>query len=159
VSLTRSVTGQSKVTEESDNIGGAGGNDRIWGYGGADRISGADGDDELHGGLGNDIFNGGAGRDLLDGGCGNDRFTGGAGSDRFFFGGGFGKDVITDFAAFGSAHDLIGFQKNVFGNYAGVRVAAEQVGSNVEITVDASNTITLVNVQLAKLDASDFYFV
>ncbi len=159
VSLTRSVTGQSKVTEESDNIGGAGGNDRIWGYGGADRISGADGDDELHGGLGNDIFNGGAGRDLLDGGCGNDRFTGGAGSDKFFFGGGFGKDVITDFAAFGSAHDLIGFQKNVFGNYAGVRAAAEQVGRNVEITVDASNTITLVNVQLAKLDASDFYFV
>ena len=159
MSLTRSVAGQAKVTEESDNIGGAGGNDRIWGYGGADRISGAEGNDELHGGLGNDVFNGGAGRDLLEGGCGNDRFTGGAGSDKFFFGPAFGKDTITDFSPSGVAHDLICFQKSVFASYASVRAAAQQVGDNVEITVDASNTITLLHMQLAKLGAGDFYFV
>lgn len=80
-------------------------------------------------------------------------------ADRFVFGVGFGRDSIKDFSAAGPAHDLIGFQENVFADYASVRTAAEQVGNDVVITDGASNTITLKNVQLAQLDASDFFFV
>ncbi len=122
-------------------------------------VDGGAGNDNLVGPRFDDSLRGGAGNDRVVGGRGDDMLAGGAGADRFVFGVGFGRDSIKDFSAAGPAHDLIGFQENVFADYASVRTAAEQVGNDVVITDGASNTITLKNVQLAQLDASDFFFV
>jgi hypothetical protein len=42
---------------------------------------------------------------------------------------------------------------------AAVQAASQQVGSDVQITVDASNSILLKNVTLANLHQDDFLFV
>ncbi len=53
---------------------------------------------------------------------------------------------------------MIEFQNGIFANFAAVQTASQQVGSDVLITVDASNTILLKNVTLANLHQDDFLF-
>lgn len=80
-------------------------------------------------------------------------FTGGAGADEFIFRAGFGQDRITDFAA---GTDTIRFAAGLFAGFSDILARAVQNGSDVVITLDASNTLTLSNVQLANLTAIDF---
>jgi Ca2+-binding RTX toxin-like protein len=119
------------------------------GYGN-DTIVGSAFADDLRGNAGNDVLIGGAGDDFLSGGTGNDTFV---------FAPGFGRDTIRDFAAGSTIGDVIQFDSNVFSSFAAVLAAAQQVGTDVTITADASNALTLKNVTLANLNINDFQFV
>ena len=92
--------------------------------------------------------------------AGNDLFIGEAGADTFSFDAVFGKDVIADFAAGGTAHDIINFHgSSTLNSFANVLSHATQVGTGVVITADANNTLTLNNVSKASLTSADFRFV
>jgi len=91
---------------------------------------------------------------------GNDIMTGAGGSDTFVFSGmNFGNDVITDFRAQGRSHDTIQFSKSAFSSFAAVLADAAQVGTDVVISHDAGNSVTLKDVSLSQLTKSDFHFV
>jgi len=88
---------------------------------------------------------------------GNDVMVGKAGADTFQFASNFGQDVIKDFAARGPAHDTIEFSKSVFDSFASVLSHAAQSGHDVVIAT-GSDTLTLKNTQLDKLNSHDFHF-
>jgi Ca2+-binding RTX toxin-like protein len=173
VGQVENVTGSAFA----DQISGDAGNNVLIGGGGADTLDGRSGDDTLIGGAGNDTLTGGMGADWLDGGDGADVLTGGLGQDTliggagddtltggadgnvFVFGVSWGSDIITDFVAgSGTNHDLIRFDRAVYGDYASVLAAATQVGADVVISDGNGNTITLQNVDLAALTADNFEF-
>jgi len=100
------------------------------------------------------------GKNTLAGTSGDDLFFGGAGADRFLLDAGFGRDLISDFIPTGSAHDIINFRAiPSLASFADVLAHASTVGTGVVIGLDASNSITLANVKLGSLTASDFTFV
>ena len=144
-------TGQSVLT-------GTHLNDVISGDASSNVINGLAGNDGLRGGAGNDMINGGLGSDRISGDAGDDILTGGPGGDVFVFGPGFGNDVITDFAPSGGGHDLMQISKTVFANFAAVHSHTAQVGADVVITLDPTDSITLKGVSMASLTASDFLF-
>ncbi|MDA9530548.1 ExeM/NucH family extracellular endonuclease [Bradyrhizobium sp. CCBAU 25338] len=152
----------------NDVIEGGVGKDTLKGGSGVDAISGGDGDDTIDGGSENDMLNGGAGNDTIKGGsgadilagdAGNDILSGGSGADVFMFAAGFGKDTVTDFATTGASADVLQFSSSLFSNFAEVMSHTTQVGNNVVLTLDADNTVTLANLQMASLAADDFRFV
>lgn len=147
----------------NDDVSGGAGNDTLKGGSGGDNMLGGDGDDEIDagsdadsvdGGAGNDVIKGGSGHDVLAGGAGDDLLYGGSGNDAFVFAEGFGQDRIADF---GGA-DVIQFEAGLFADFAAISAAAEQVGQDVVISLDADNALTLSNVALASLSADDFRF-
>ncbi len=142
-----------------DRLFGESGNDRLFGGGQDDALFGQLGNDILMGGEGNDRLSGGAGFDRLEGGNGNDTLTGNFNWDVFVFRDGFGNDTITDF----DAHNV--FERIDLSDVAAITgfddLAANhmrQVGSNVLIEDHLGNSITLLEVSLADLDATDFLF-
>jgi Ca2+-binding RTX toxin-like protein len=151
-----------------DVVSGGLGNDTLKAGSGDDRVDGGDGNDIIDAGSGDDIIatgagtdqvNGGSGNDVIDGGIGDDILTGGSGSDVFVFAAGFGKDMITDFAASGSSKDFIQFSVDLFDDYADVMSHTAQVGSSIVVTLDENNSVTLANTSLVSLTADDFRFV
>jgi hypothetical protein len=68
---------------------------------------------------------------------------------------GFGSSVITDFA---TSNDQVQFDHRLLASFADVMSHAAQVGHDVVITVDAADKLTLQNVNLGSLHASDFLF-
>lgn len=136
----------------NDTIGGNAVNNKLTGGAGDDTMTGRSGNDRLLGGSGNDILLGGAGRDFLSGGTGNDVLTGGRDHDVFQFRAGDGADTITDF---NNGVDHLRFDIENFVVAQAVRDAV-QVGENLVITYDGSNTVTLLNFDKADLDARDF---
>jgi RTX calcium-binding nonapeptide repeat (4 copies) len=136
-------------------ISGGNGGQTLVGTGEEDLISGGNGKDNLSGGAGNDMLSGGNGKDILNGGSGNDILSGGNGRDTFVFAANFGKDVITDFDK-----DVVQFDHAVFANFAAVQSHMVNDGfGNTVITLDPTNTITLQDVTVSQLHASDFVFV
>ncbi len=126
----------------------------------------------LTNGTGNDLANtligntnrnslsGGAGDDRLDGGLANDTLSGGAGDDTFVFKVGYGKDVVTDFAAGSGLGDVLELSLGTaFDTFAEMIAASAQVGANTVITIDTATSITLQNIQKTALVADDFRFV
>jgi Ca2+-binding RTX toxin-like protein len=144
----------------------------------------------ITGGAGIDTLFGNGGTDTLIGGAANDRLSGGGAADTFVFApvnatttngiynAGFGSDVITDFTAnmTNASHDVLLFSSSMFApgttaaslaggtaqNAAGGLVTVVQSGSNVVITLDPTDTITLNNVTLSVLKtgaAADIHFV
>ena len=113
------------------------------------------------GGSAGDTITGDANANTLTGGAGNDTLTGGAGIDTFVYTSAFGFDTITDFTAgAGTTHDTLQLSLGAqFSSLAQVIAAATQVGANTVITVDATDTITLNNVNKTALVASNFVFV
>jgi len=101
---------------------------------------------------------GSTGSNTLKGTSGNDIFVGDGGADTFVFAANFGNDVIKDFAATGRSHDVIQFSKSVFDSFASVLAHATQVGQDVVISADASDSVTLKNTKLTALDRQDFHF-
>jgi Ca2+-binding RTX toxin-like protein len=98
---------------------------------------------------------------VLKGNGGNDVLTGNGGSDTFVYDRhngtvDFGNDTITDYSA---GYDHVQLDHTIFANYAAVQAHMQQVGNDVVITYDANDSITLHDVQLANLHASDFVFV
>lgn len=91
--------------------------------------------------------------------AGNELLYGGGGADTFSFTSLFGRDIIADFTASGTRHDLLNFHgSSVLNNFASVMSHAAQVGSGVVITQDANNALTLINVTRSSLTAADFTF-
>jgi serralysin len=97
-----------------------------------------------------------SGNNTLASTASNDILIGAGGTDTFSFATAFGKDIITDFAATGTAHDLIKFSGTGL-NSGNVLAQTTQVGTGVVIS-DGSNTLTLNNVSKTSLTAADFSF-
>lgn len=108
----------------------------------------------LFGRAGDDTLTGKGGRDHLDGGGGNDDLWGAGGDDVFVFANAFGDDVIHDFGG-NDRLDFVGVDG--LDNIADVLAAAQQVGSDVVINHGA-DSITLIGVDRASLNANDFLF-
>ncbi len=120
-------------------------------------LTGGTANDILFGFDGNDTLNGGAGNDILDAGRGNDTLTGGIGDDHFVFrNNGSGLDVITDFTAGNASGDVIELHAYGIANFAALQAMMTQVGADVVITFDPSDTITLQHVTLSQLNSGDF---
>jgi beta-glucanase (GH16 family) len=97
---------------------------------------------------------GGAGADVLIG-RGGDTLTGGAGADHFVFNTSFGKQAINDFTP---GADQMWIAKSYIPDYAHLMAIARQVGTDVVITVDRNDALTLHQVTLAGLHDTDFLF-
>ena len=111
----------------------------------------------LIGGTGNDALNGGAGADTLVGGTGNDNLTGGTSADTFVYATGGGSDFVSDFnRGQGDRIDVT----DVSGIYslADIQSRASTQGSNTLIDFGNGDTITLANIAVGSLVASDFIF-
>lgn len=115
------------------------------------KMIGSNGDDAIGASKGRDVMLGRGGNDTLVGMEGNDRMTGGAGNDTFQFVQGYGKDIVTDFDAIGGVgnQDLIGGV-----DFDAVVVRAS--GKNTIIDLGGGDTLTLLNVHKADIDATDF---
>jgi hypothetical protein len=100
---------------------------------------------------------GSTGSNTLKGTSGDDILVGGGQSDTFVFASNFGRDIIRDFKASGSAQDTIQFSKTVFDNFASVLSHASQSGQDVVIST-GNDTLTLKNTKLSALNSSDFHF-
>ena len=112
--------------------------DQLGNIGGAACVYGTKGDDTLLSTLADEIF------------------TGKGGNDTYVFSGNFGNDTIKDFQASSNAVQL---DHNVFGNFADVMSHASQVGSDVVISMDANNSLSLHNTLLSQLTANNFHLV
>ncbi|WP_269515460.1 beta strand repeat-containing protein [Brevundimonas subvibrioides] len=108
------------------------------------------------GNAGDNTLIGNAGANVLNGNGGNDVLVGGAGADTFWhLGAAAGHDRITDFQ---TAGEVIVLDASIYANFAAVQARATQVGANVVITLSASTSLTLDNVQLGQLTAANFAF-
>ena len=139
-----------------DTLLGEGGDDHLLGADSHDRLFGGDGDDILDSGsglLGNDRLDGGDGNDTLIAGDGFDRLTGGAGDDVFVLKDNGSRDKITDFLNGADLLDLTDFGLSS-GNDA--LALATDNGHTTNITFGSGTKITLSNVLITDLDATDF---
>ncbi|MDX8355765.1 tandem-95 repeat protein [Cognatiyoonia sp. IB215182] len=135
------------------------GDDTLEGGAGDDTLYGVDGDDILQGGEGDDLLYGDDDNDTLAGDAGNDTLTGGSGDDTFVFDPGFGKDIITDFAAGAATDDVVEFRgiTNLV-SYTDVLNSAADDGTDTTIMLDTDNSIVLKNVVISDLSSDDFRF-
>lgn len=127
---------------------------------GNDVVKGNGGRDVLKGEAGRDVLKGGSGDDLIRGGSGRDVETGGKGEDTFQFRTGDDTDIITDFDARGSVHDVIDLRglKSVTGWNDLVNNHMHKAGSDVVIDGLNGDEIVLRDVTLSSLDKGDFLF-
>jgi len=119
---------------------------------GVENVNGTNFADTIIGDHGNNVLQGMGGNDTLAGGYGNDQF-------KFARANGvvdFGNDTIKDFTV---GEDHLQIDHTVFANFADVQQHMKQVGDDVVITYDGNDSITLQNVQVANLHATDFFFV
>ncbi|WP_416900382.1 MAG: hypothetical protein ACMVY4_00765 [Minwuia sp.] len=170
VSLTGANSGDELVGGAlADTILGAGGNDTISsgsagndfvdGGAGLDSITTGAGDDTILGGDNDDIIFGGAGVDSITGGLGDDTMSGGADDNIYVIADGDGSDVITDFSAGAGLADVIdvtGIAELI--DFSAVLARAADDGTDTTITLDNSDSITLLGVTVAELDEDDFAF-
>jgi hypothetical protein len=100
----------------------------------------------------------GADRFLAKGG--NDKLNGLGGIDTFLFRSGDDKDVITDFVAKGTAHDILDLSDLAsISNFTDLKANhMAQSGKNVVIDGLDGDMITLIGVKLVDLDKGDFLF-
>ncbi|MFC0388418.1 choice-of-anchor I family protein [Muricoccus vinaceus] len=150
-----------------DDLNGDAGDDVLAGEAGRDTLSGGTGNDillggeeadELRGGAGADTLVGGKGGDLIIGEAGDDHLVGEEGNDEFVFAPGWGWDTIVDFGQSSANDDLIRFAPGEFASFEQVMAASQQEESDVVITSEMGNTVTLTNVSLLSLTQSDFIF-
>ena len=147
-----------KGTSAANTIKGSGGNDKLYGNGGSDKLYGGTGNDALTGNAGNDRLYGDSGKDTLSGSSGNDILTGGTSADTFRFSGKWGKDKITDFK---NASDHIDLRSTdlSFKDLGISQFNADSDGRADDVLIKADGqSITLLNVKLSLIGASDFLF-
>ena len=145
-------------TTGGNTIKGLGGNDTIYGRAGHDKLHGGSGNDALAGDSGNDRLYGDSGKDTLTGGAGKDILTGGTGADAFRFKGKWSADKIVDFR---NSSDRIDLRGNGL-SFKELSIAkghgdSDGVADDVIIKADGQS-ITLLNVKLSQIGASDFLF-
>ena len=147
-----------KGTSAANTIQGNGGNDKLFGNGGSDRLYGGTGNDVLTGNAGNDRLYGDSGKDTLSGSSGNDILTGGTHADTFRFSGQWGKDKITDFRNGSDRIDLRATDLS-FGELGIRQFNADGDGRADDVIIRGDGqSITLLNVKLSLIGASDFLF-
>ena len=132
--------------------------ENVVGGSGADSVTGNAANNTIHGGAGGDSLNGVAGDDILDGGTGEDLLIGSSGADTFYFAPGYGADTVLDFShpqgdkinltAFANVHSL-----------TQVMVRSSQVGVDTLTNLGGGDFVTVKNINMAGLVASDFTFV
>ncbi|WP_342148210.1 cadherin-like domain-containing protein [Methylorubrum sp. SB2] len=104
-----------------------------------------------------ETLDGRGGDDILLGLGGGDTLTGGTGRDTFVFDtAAFGRTTITDFTA---GADTLEFDRAVFANAEAVLGRATQSGDDVTIAYDRTHVLTLKNVLLDHLQASDIHIL
>jgi hypothetical protein len=86
----------------------------------------------------------------------NDILNSGGGGDTFVFKTNFGANTVNNFTP---GADVIQFSQSMVASAAAALSDAQQVGSDVVITLDPQDAVTLHNMQLANLHASDFHIV
>src|SRR5262249_22783024 len=86
----------------------------------------------------------------------NDILNGGAGAETFVFPANFGSNKVNNF---NPGNEALQFSQSMFATAAVVLSDAQQVGSNVVITHDSHNVVTLHNLQINNLHASDIHIV
>ena len=96
------------------------------------------------------------GDDLITNSAPNELLYGDSGHDTFVFSGNIGKDTIVDFNA---SADSVQLSQNAFADFAAVLAHATQVGSDVTITIDSSNSVTLHNTTLSQLTNQNIHIV
>ena len=122
-----------------------------------ENANGGGGNDTIIGNAVNNTLTGGLGDDRLEGRGGRDTMIGGAGSDTFVFSLHDGIDTVADFqTAAGDTILLSGFTG--VSSYQDLLSHLSQVGSNSVLSFGNGDTLTLQNVSLSSLDASDFQF-
>ena len=139
--------------------GGTGGNAAGDSYSSIERLFATNHADTITGSNGADTLLGLGGNDVIDGGLGNDRLFGGAGDDAFVYDTtNSGADLIYNFRAGTLGNEIIHIQGNDvnFDSFAEIMAAATQVGANVRIDFGGGNTLTLVNLDISRLQSSDF---
>lgn len=140
--------------DDNDLLEGGAGNDSLSGGNKNDRLHGGDGADMLIGEHGNDKLYGDAGDDILNGGIGKDDLTGGTGADVFVFQNGSHRDTIMDFE---DGSDMLDFS-----DYSGVDsildLSITQSGAHTVISAGGPDSVTLLNTDMALIDATDFIF-
>ncbi len=128
---------------DNDTIFGETGVDMLYGNAGDDIIDGGNQDDLVFGGIGSDTILGGygdddlygeIGNDLLVGGRDDDTLDGGDGDDVYMYSTGDGDDVITD---------TDGTNVIKFTNIDVADVAFTEVGNDLVLTMNGTNTITV----------------
>ena len=121
-------------------------------------LVGTAGNDTLVGSSIADVLSGLAGNDRISGLGGNDQLTGGAGSDTFVFSPGSGADIITDFSAGAGVHDVINLLGFGYTGLTDVLAHTTQTGTDLVINMGGGDSITLMGVNVASLNADDFSF-
>jgi Ca2+-binding RTX toxin-like protein len=126
-------------------------------FSGANAVRGSNFADAIFGDAFANTLEGRDGDDRIDGRGGADILTGGNGADTFIYADGGGSDQIVDFSqGQGDKIDLTGVA-GVF-SLAQVQALATQNGPDTVLAFGAGNTLTLQNVTLGNLIASDFVF-
>ena len=80
--------------------------------------------------------------------------VGGGSSDTFVVGPGAGQEKIQNFDP---AHDTLQFSAALFANYAAAMTDARQVSTDTVFTIDARDSVTLQNVSMSSLTASNVH--
>jgi len=75
------------------------------------------------------------------------------------FGAGVGTQSVTGLVTSGIGFDHLNFDHNIFADWAHLLGATHQVGSDLVITVDQADSITLKNTTLTAFQAADVHFV
>lgn len=102
------------------------------------------------------IVIGNVGNNVITGGLGNDLLTGGGGADTFVFSFGDGSDVITDFQPGASSGDIVQLSNYGLGLFSDVKAAMSQVGNDVQLKLDSTETLTFRNTKLGDFTAANF---
>jgi beta-glucanase (GH16 family) len=79
--------------------------------------------------------------------------------DTFVFGPQFGKETVTGFSTSSANADVLQIDHTEFANFAAVLAHAAQVGSNLVITADPADVLTLNNVNKSALQAANVHIV
>jgi serralysin len=95
----------------------------------------------------------------LDGGKGNDTLmdTVSGKTVKYYFDKGDGNDIVKNFDATTAKHDIIQLDNFGIQKFSQLKPLMSQVGTDVVIKLNGSDSVTLTNVRLGDLDASDFY--
>ncbi|GLS20283.1 hypothetical protein GCM10007874_33000 [Labrys miyagiensis] len=119
-------------------------------------------------GYGNTILDGSAGHatltasatfnahEILIGGPGDVLNAANTGQDVFVFAGNFGHNTINNFH---TKLDTIQLQQSQFGTIANVLTDLHQAGADSVLTLDSDHVVTITNMQVASLTASNFHLV
>jgi hypothetical protein len=108
-----------------------------------------------HTGSANVVY-GTTGNDTITPNVANETLFGNGGNDTFVFSGNIGNANIADFQP---TNDVLQLSHNVFASFADVLAHAAQVGSDVTVTIDPHDSVTLHNTTLTHLTTNNFHLV